>query len=277
MDFLSPKNLSEALELRKKNPDYNILAGGTDICVLMNSGILKPLGLINICGVEELKGIKETKDSVEIGALTTYTELIKNELVQKNFQALVESCKTIGAVQIQNRGTIGGNIMNASPAGDTLPVLLVYDALIEVKNTKGSRQIKFTDFYKGYRKAALEKDEIVTKITIPKTKRGEKSAFIKIGTRRAQAISKVMGAFRMQLDGEEVAFTTIAFGSVAPVPVRLYKTEEYLLGKKLTENVISGAAKIASNEASPIDDIRSTSKYRRHICGVLVKRFLELF
>lgn len=277
MQFLRPKNLAETLKLVGRHPDYEILAGGTDICVRMNSGILKPAGLINIWGLSELKGIKEDGNFIEIGALATHSEIINSNLINKYLPALSDACMTIGAVQIQNRGTIGGNVMNASPAGDTLPVLLAYDADVETANKESKRSIKFSEFYKGYRKTALKNDEIVLKFRIKKTGPCEKSAFIKIGTRKAQAISKVMGCFVVAgpRAGQKIKSIAIAFGSVAPIPIRTPETEKFLTGKMLTEKVIQKAVDLVKKEVTPIDDIRSTAEYRRHIAGVLLKRFLE--
>lgn len=275
LDFLSPKNFQEALDLAAKHPGYSILAGGTDICVLMNSRMVKPRGLINIWGIDELRGIKEEKDYIEIGALTTHAELVDSELIKKHLPALFDACRTIGARQIQNRGTIGGNVMNASPAGDTLPVLLAYDAEVVVAGKGGRRAVRFTDFYKGYRETALKKGEIVAGFKLPKVKRGERAAFLKVGTRKAQAISKVMGCFRINLKGKTVQDIAIAFGSVAPVPLRLTGAEKLLKNKELTPDLIDEVVGKVMAQVQPIDDIRSTAAYRRHICGVLLKRFLR--
>ncbi len=279
MQFLSPNSLAEALELFGKHPDYKLLAGGTDICVSMNSGLSKPKGIINIWGLGELGGITENGGEIELGALATHTQIADSSVVKKHLPALALACSTIGARQTQNRGTIGGNVMNASPAGDTLPPLLAYDAEVEAASPEGRRWIKFGEFYMGYRKTALKQGELITKFKLPKAPRGEKSAFLKVGTRRAQAISKVMGCFRYTpplKKGGEGGFV-IAFGSIAPTPVRLYEIEKFLAGKKLTAEVINEAVELTRRSIRPIDDIRSTADYRRHVCGVLVRRFLEAY
>lgn len=274
MEFLSSKDLKEALELKARHPDYVILSGGTDLCTSINSGLVKPSGMINIWGLSGLSEIKEDGDRIEIGALATHTKIIESVLVKKYLPVLARACKTIGARQIQNRGTIGGNVMNASPAGDTLPVLLAYDAEVEVTGLNGQRRIKFSEFYKGYRKTALATSEIVTAFKVPKAKSGERADFLKVGTRKAQAISKVMGCFRLMLDGDVIRGAAIAFGSVAAVPVRCPKTEGFLQGAKLNDVTIEKAVKLVMEEVSPIDDIRSTGAYRRHVAGVILKRFL---
>lgn len=274
MNFLKPKNLSEALAMIDGEPGCKIIAGGTDLCVGINSGVLRLDGLISILEIKEISKIRENGDNIEIGTLATHADIYENSLVKKYVPALLDACKTIGAKQIQNRGTIGGNVMNASPAGDTLPVLLAYDAKVELASVDGTRTIDFKNFFLGYKKTALKPNEMVTRFIIAKAA-GERSAFVKIGTRKAQAISKVMGCFRLKLNGKKIESLAIAFGSVAPIPVRLVKTESFLLGKNISEQMINDAVTSTIKEVSPIDDIRSTSAYRRHACGVMVRRFLE--
>lgn len=274
MEFLKPKNLSEALAMVGENPTYRILAGGTDLCVAINSGAVGPAGIVCLWGIAELSKIKETNDSIEIGALVTHTKINNCPSVQFYLPSLAEACKTIGAKQIQNRGTIGGNVMNASPAGDTLPVLLAYNAKVVAAGSQKTRILEFADFYKGYRKTSLSQGEIITKFIIPKTS-GEKSAFMKVGTRKAQAISKVMGCFRLKQEDGIIKSAAIAFGSVAPIPLRIKQAEEALVGRTLSADLIVKIKEIVASEVQPINDIRSTANYRRHVCGVLIKRFLE--
>ncbi len=275
MNLLTPKDLNEVLELRQNHPNYTVLAGGTDVCALMNGGFIKPEGLINIWGIGELAEISEDEDHIYIGALTTHTKIVESDLVQKYIPVLAKACQQIGARQIQNRGTIGGNVMNASPAGDTLPVLLAYDVDVEASSIKSSRWIPFTKFYTGYRKTALKESEIVTRFRIKKPETAEKADFIKLGARKAQAVSKIMACFRLRLEGDKISSFHAAFGSVAAIPVRLSKTEAFLKGKKLTSDIIDKASNIAKSEVKPIDDVRSTGEYRKHVTGVLIGRFLN--
>lgn len=275
LEFLRPKNLAEALKFRAEKPNYYIWAGGTDLCVLLNGGLIKPEGLISIWGCDELSGIKEVADTLEIGALSTHTDIVLSPLIKKFAPALAEACKTVGAKQIQNRGTIGGNVMNASPAGDTLPVLLAYDAKVITKSSEAEREIKFRDFFAGYKQTALTKKEIVTGFRVPKAKNGEKAAFMKVGARRAQAISKVVACFRASSKERVIESISIAYGSVAPIPHHLPKVENFLIGKELTPEVIEEAGAMVAREVTPIDDIRSTAKYRQHVSKVLVTRFLR--
>ncbi len=299
MEFKTPHTLQEAYELRDRYQSYKVLAGGTDLYVLINGGLIKPEGVISLWGLQELSHIKDSGDYIYVGSLVTHTNIVNSDTIRINLPALAEASSTIGARQIQNRGTIGGNIMNASPAGDTLPPLMAYDAEIEVSSVDGSRWIKFTDFYSGYRKSVLRPNEILTRIKIKKPHPYEVSKFLKIGTRKAQAISKIMGAFRIKIEGSAAPATqdefarrggrgtcasaecvtvqsvAIAYGSVAPVPIRTPKTEGLLRGRALNKGLITQAVDSVKNEVAPIDDIRSTGEYRRHVAGVLLQRFLE--
>ena len=274
MEFITPNNLEDALKKRAAKPEYKLLAGGTDVCVLINSGKISPAGIISIRNLSGISEIEETGNFVSIGALSTHAKIAASPLIIEHLPALAKACKTVGAVQIQNAGTIGGNVANASPAGDTLPVLLAYDATVIANSIRGERKIKFADFFTGYRKLALAPDEIITKFIIPKRHTAEVSDFYKVGTRRAQAISKVMGCFAAHLDGKALLSVSIAFGSIAPTPVRLSKTETMLTSRKFTLAAIDEACEIAKTEFEPIDDIRSTAEYRSHLVAVMLRRFL---
>ncbi len=272
MQFITPHNLQEALKVKASAPEHAILAGGTDLMVQWKAGAFKPKGIISIWNLDELRKICQKGDEIEIGALATHAEIINNKIIQRHLPVLADACATIGAVQIQNRGTIGGNVMNASPAGDTLPVLLAYDADVELTSLKGTRRVPFGKFFAGYRKTVVARDELVTKFYIKKPPKKERAAFIKIGTRKAQAISKVCGFFRKNFGDYK-----IAFGSVAPIPIRCLKIEDFLNSNKIQSNIIDQAVKVLEKEIVPIDDIRSKADYRRHVCGILLKRFLLAF
>src|SRR3989339_1141631 len=150
MNFYCPKSLNEALEMRARHADAVVLAGGTDLCLQIRNAVLTPNAIISLCGLKELSGIQVEGDSLLIGALATHTQISQSHIVQKKTAPLAKACAEIGARQIQNRGTIGGNVMNASPAGDTLPVLLAYDVLVLVRSVAGQREIMFSEFYTGY-------------------------------------------------------------------------------------------------------------------------------
>ncbi|HWN99273.1 MAG TPA: xanthine dehydrogenase family protein subunit M [Blastocatellia bacterium] len=272
----SPRSLSEALSiLAERRIDLKIIAGGTDLMVLMNAHQLDAREFLDIWRVNELRGITDESDTIRVGALTTYTEIIRSALVRRHAPALVAASRTIGAIQIQNRGTLGGNIVNASPAGDSLPVLAAYDAAVEIGSAHGSRVVPFNEFYTGYRRTVLAPHELVLAVRIPKLKSDERDFFWKVGTRRAQAISKTVLAVKEKRTNSVIDSISIAVGSVAPTVIRARKTEQLLAGAKLTDELIARARSTISEEISPITDLRSTEHYRRTITGNVLAKFLR--
>lgn len=260
----SPASLDEAYELLARHGSRaKIIAGGTDLMVLMNARQLDARQFIDIWALDELRGVTDEGETIRIGALTTYTQLIKSPLIQRHIPALAEASRTIGAIQIQNRGTIGGNIVNASPAGDSLPVLAVFNAEVEIGSNRGVRQVSFNQFYTGYRKTVMEADEIVLAVRAPKLRLGEQSFFYKVGARRAQAISKVVMAVKAETTDGVINSINIGLGSVAPTVIRATQTESLLANVTLNDDLIWRAAVALSKEISPITDIRSTEHYRR--------------
>lgn len=243
--------------------------------VLMNARMLDAAEFLDIWRIDELRGIEDEGDRIRIGSLATYTDLIRSALIQVSMPALVAASRTIGAVQIQNRGTIGGNIVNASPAGDSLPVLAAYEAEVELASARGRRQVAFEGFYTGYRKTVLEPDEIVTAVRMPKLKAGERDCFYKVGTRRAQAISKTVLAARAEIEAKTIRSIRIAVGSVAPTVIRAPRTEQLLAGKAVTPELLEQARWIISSEIVPITDLRSTEHYRRSVTGNVLVKFLR--
>jgi xanthine dehydrogenase small subunit len=272
----SPATLADVYALLSEpERTSRIIAGGTDLMVLINAHLLVATEFIDIWRVNELRGITDEGDALRIGALTTYTELIWSELIRRYVPSLAAASRTIGAVQIQNRGTIGGNIVNASPAGDSLPVLAAYDAEVEIGSGHGTRRVLFNEFYTGYRRTVLEADELLLAVRIPKLKQGERDFFWKVGTRRAQAISKtVMAARAKGLDGRIEAIS-IAVGSVAPTVIRATQTERILAGSTLTPALVEQARQTIAQEISPISDLRSTEHYRRTVTGNVLVKFLR--
>jgi len=213
---LAPTSLDEAYELlAERGPEAKIIAGGTDLMVSLNARPLDASEFIDIWRLNELRGISDEGETVRIGALTTYTQLIKSPLIQLSLPTLVEASRTIGAIQIQNRGTIGGNVVNASPAGDSLPVLAAFDAEVEIGSIRGVRKVGINNFYTGYRKTVMEPDEILLAVRSRKLKPNERTFFLKIGTRRAQAISKIVMAVNVGTTGAVINSINIALGSVA--------------------------------------------------------------
>ena len=240
-----------------------------------------PDRVVDIWGLDELRGIRVEGDALVVGALTTYTEIQRSDAVREHLPALAEVAATIGAAQIQNRGTIGGNVVNASPAGDTLPLLLATDAVIVMGSARGERSVPASEFFPGYRKTAREEDELVLAVRFPIDPLRQ-VRFRKVGTRRAQAISKVVMALSWKTDGAggngaEMRWhgVRLALGSVAPTPVRAPATEKVLEGSAPTSETAGAAARALEDEIHPIDDVRSTAAYRRAVAGRVVHRLIR--
>jgi CO/xanthine dehydrogenase FAD-binding subunit len=272
----SPATLAEAYALlSERGRSIKVIAGGTDLMVLMNAHMLDAAEFLDIWRVNELRGITDEGDVLRVGALTTYTQLIWSELIGRHAPALIDASRTIGAIQIQNRGTIGGNIVNASPAGDSLPVLAAYDTTVEIGSERGTRQVAFNEFYTGYRSTVLKPDELVLAVRIPKLKDGERDFFWKVGTRRAQAISKTVLAAKVKMRGHAIEAISIGVGSVAPTVIRAPQTERLLAGATLSPALVDQARRLIAQEVAPITDLRSTEHYRRTVTGNVLARFLR--
>jgi len=271
----SPRSLFEAYERLAAGPARPI-AGGTDIMVAI-TGELGPIPeqMLDLSRLEELRGIALENGALVVGARTTYSELRRSTLAREHLPALVEAAATIGAAQIQNRGTIGGNIANASPAGDTLPILLAADAVILVGGQRGEREIAAEAFFVDYRKTALAADELILQVRFP-LPAGRVLRFRKVGTRRAQAISKVVLALAWRsLGSAGWSDVRVALGSVAATPVRAHATEAALEGTRPTPEVADRAAETLAGELAPIDDVRSTAAYRRMVSARILHRLLR--
>lgn len=272
----SPTTLNEAYAiLAEQHSATRIIAGGTDLMVLWGARQLEAKETINIWHIDALRGISDEGEVLRIGALTTYTQLINSPVANAYTPALIDAARTIGAIQIQNRGTIGGNIINASPAGDSLPVFAAFDAEVELGSARGTRRIDFNRFYTGYRCTTRAQDELLLAVRIPKLKAGERSFFFKVGTRRAQAISKVMLAAKLHLEDGVISSVSISLGSVAPTVIRATHTEELLKGSRLSLALAIEAQSVLMQEISPITDLRSTAHYRRTVAGKLLLKLLR--
>lgn len=272
----SPLTLADAYAaLSERGGAIKVIAGGTDLMVLMNAHQLDAPAYLDIWRVGELRGITDEGDHLRIGALTTYTELIGSPIVREHAPALVAASRTIGAIQIQNRGTIGGNVVNASPAGDSLPVLAAYDAEIEIGSLRGARSVAFNEFYTGYRRTVLEPDELVIAVKLPKLEAGERDFFWKVGTRRAQAISKSVMAAKARMADRIIESIAIGVGSVAPTVIRARQTESLMAGRALTLELIEQAREMIAREVAPITDLRSTEHYRRAVTANVLAKFLR--
>jgi CO/xanthine dehydrogenase FAD-binding subunit len=274
-ELRTPPDLAAALEILAREPgEWRPFAGGTDLMVLLEAGRLAHRHYINIWELQELRGISATDTEIAIGSMATYSDIRRNGVLQREYPLLCRAAEETGGVATQNRGTIGGNIANASPAADTPPALLVYDAELELISASGVRRVPYAGFHSGYKKMNLRPDELIARIILPRGRGGWKSYYRKIGTRRAQAISKVCMAAALKLDGGEIADTRIALGSVAPQVLRARETEDKLRGKRLDPTTIAAARASLAAEIAPIDDMRSTALYRARIAQNLLEEFL---
>ena len=267
-----PKDLDEACRIQaSEKTRCKLVAGGTDVLAQWAAGVPMPARVLSLWNLEGLVGIEVGKDGlVEIGAATTHAAIYGHPGLKARLPALVAACSSVGATQIQQRGTLGGNAANASPAGDTGPALLVTDGCVLFASAKGLRTVPIAEFWTGYRQIAARPDEIVATFLLP-SKGGAREGFRKIGTRRAQAISKIMAAYRIAVRKNVVERAALALGSVAAVPVRLPDVERFLLGQTVTPGLADAAAKLAFDSVQPISDIRSSADYRRHAAASLVR------
>jgi CO/xanthine dehydrogenase FAD-binding subunit len=275
-ELTTPASLADALALLGNEPGvWKPFAGGTDLMVLLEGGRLKHRNYINIWPLKELRGIEVTGTHITLGALTTYTDVQLDAILRREFPMLCQAASETGGLAIQNRGTLGGNIVNASPAADSPPALLVYDAEIELVSARGSRWLPYQGFHTGYKQMHIGADELLSRIRMPRNTAGLTHYYRKVGTRKAQAISKVCFAAVGRVDQARVAETRIAVGSVAPIVVRCVQTEDTLRGQKIGEKIIEAACRSLLQEISPIDDIRSTAQYRLQVAKNLLVDFLK--
>lgn len=267
------KDLDHMYSLLKEeitNPYF--LSGGTDLIIRIKENHLKePFTVIDISGLEELKGITVKDDHIIAGALVTHGEIMKHPKFRECASVLVQACGTVGSPQIRNRGTIGGNIGNSSPAGDSLPPLYILGAEVCLARGKEERWVKIEDFIKGPGKNVLNHLELIKEVKIPLLY-GYEGKYMKLGQRKALAISKVSLAINIYNEEKILKDVRIALGAVGPVIIQAKKTEEFLKGKELNENVITEAVKLIKEEARPISDLRSTDEYRRDMTGVLLRK-----
>lgn len=261
LDLVEPRSLPHALALLRESRPIVPLAGCTDIYVSLNAGLPPGTRYLNLSNLDALRGIRRQEDGLSIGALTTFSEIARSALLGRRLPSLVAAAREIGAVQIQNRGTLGGNVANGSPAGDSLPVLAAIEAVVVLRSVDGVRRVPFNSFYTGYRQTVMRADELIAAIEVPPVT--GRQWFRKVGTRAAQAISKVVVA------AVRSAEPRIAFGSVAPTVVRVPRTEAVLA----SGGTIDEAAAVLLAEIAPIDDIRSTADYRRRVAGNLLRQF----
>jgi OHCU decarboxylase len=277
-ELVAPNNLPSVLSLLAQQPGTWLpIAGGTDLMVQYAAGHLAARKLVSIWNLPELRRIESFPGEIRVGAGCTYTDLIQNADVSRVFPLLTSAARWTGGVANQNRGTLGGNIVNASPAADSLPALLVYGAELILVSARGEHRVLYENFHTGYRKTRCAADEVIQFICLPRRFSNYRVYTRKIGARNAQAISKVCLAALGQIAGGVIEDIRMAVGSVAPIPFRLTETETVLRGKRIGPELIMLAKKTAANEIQPIDDIRSSARYRRAVTANLVAEFLSGF
>jgi CO/xanthine dehydrogenase FAD-binding subunit len=286
-DLIAPTTLEAVLQTLAENPGhYTPIAGGTELMVALGAGRLAQKNLLSINHLKELRFINTTESEVTIGSGTTFTDIRKHSIIASDFSLLIQAASWTGSIANQNRGTLGGNIVNASPAADSPPALLAYDAVLTLISTRGTRTMPYADFHLGYKKTALAPDELLHSITLPRRFAAYIPYTRKVGTRNAQAISKVAIAALALLEpqnparkaaGEARKIQDIRIGaaSLRDRPTRLTATEQTLLNQPITPKTIAAARAALTSETLPIDDIRSTAKYRGAVAANLLEEFLR--
>ena len=268
-------NTAAELLSQIEEPGARILCGGTDLVVKMRSGAIDPQVLLDISDTEELRGIEECKDHVIIGSATTVSQIIADPIVSEKLPLLQAVLRTLGSTQIRNRATLGGNLVNASPAADSAIPLLLYRAQVDISGVRGDRTMGIEDFLVSPGKTALSGDEFVRSVSIPVPNATFKSFFHKVGRRKAMIIAIAsLGALIDVKDGK-IDEIRLAAGSVAPRPIGLHGLEDDLRGQEITSELIERAKKAATTAVSPIDDVRASADYRREVIGELVGRVLR--
>jgi CO/xanthine dehydrogenase FAD-binding subunit len=275
-ECVAPGTLSSVLSLLAQEPGVWLpIAGGTDVMVQYAAGKLPSRKLVSIWNLPELRRIEGRDDELRIGAASSYTDLRENAIVEKEFSLLATAAAWTGGIANQNRGTLGGNIVNASPAADSLPALLAYESELILISSRGERRVRYSDFHTGYKQTVLAADELVETICLPRRFSGHTAYSRKVGARNAQAIAKVSVAALGHVSQGAVDGVRIAAGSVAPVPLRLRGTEAVVRGKTIDSALLRAARAAAISEIRPISDIRSTARYRAAVLGNLIVEFLQ--
>ena len=275
-ELVAPGSLQAVVSLLAAEPgSWLPIAGGTDVMVQYAAGTLSARKLVSVWNLPELRRIEVSDNEVRIGAGCTYTDLRQHETLDREFPLLTSAARWTGGIANQNRGTLGGNIVNASPAADSLPALLVYDAELILVSVRGERRVRYVEFHTGYKKTRLAADELIRTVCLSRRFVGYLSYSRKVGARNAQAISKVCIAALARVVQGVVEDVRIAVGSVAPVPLRLSETEQAVKGQHMNSALVLRAKETAIQEIQPINDIRSTAEYRAAVSGNLVAEFLE--
>jgi CO/xanthine dehydrogenase FAD-binding subunit len=275
-DLIAPTTLDVVLQILADSPDrYTPIAGGTELMVALGAGRLQSKKFISLWNLEELRFIEVASDAIIIGAGSTFTDIRNHPVIANEFSILAQAASWTGSIANQNRGTLGGNIVNASPAADSPPALLAYDAELTIVSSRGPRTVLYRDFHLAYKKTVLEPDEILHSVTVSRNLKGYKTYIRKVGPRNAQAISKVAIAALARMNGRRIEDIRIGAASVREYPARLTATEQSLTGKTVTPETIAAARAAILSEVRPIDDIRSTAKYRAAVAANLLEEFLR--
>ncbi|MGB6690511.1 MAG: FAD binding domain-containing protein [Terracidiphilus sp.] len=274
-ELIAPGSLAAVLELLAEAPgEWTPIAGGTELMVAHAAGRLDAKKLVSLWGIRDLRFIETKSESFAIGAGTTFLDLRAHAELAAELPLLAKSASWIGAIANQSRATLGGNLVNGSPAADSSPALLAYDAEVELISIRGSRRVAYSEFHTGYKRNVLAPDELLFAIHLPRRFARHRHYLRKVGTRRAMAIAKVaLGATALLEDGV-IAEIRLAAASLAPFPTRLYRTEAAVLRQTVTQETIQAARSALLAEARPIDDIRSTAEYRRRVGANLLEEFL---
>ncbi|HEY5001028.1 MAG TPA: xanthine dehydrogenase family protein subunit M [Candidatus Cryosericum sp.] len=280
LEYHAAHDLKEALELAKEfGARKRFLSGGTDVTVRLKEGLVKEDVVVDLSRVTELRFVREESGVVHVGACATHADLSASPIVRQHGCALALAASRVGGPQIRNMGTVGGNVANASPAGDTIPALIVLDAVVSIASQTGTREVPIIDFFTGPGRSVLAAEELVTELHFPATGPGELSGFGKLGSRQAMTISTANMAFYFRIGkNRRIVEARIAFGSVAPTVVRAHKTEQMFcqLPPLLSWDAIRGAAQMAWKEVAPIDDLRATAVYRKEaVVGLLAEAAYE--
>jgi CO/xanthine dehydrogenase FAD-binding subunit len=275
-DLIAPNSLDAILQILADSPDrYTPIAGGTELMVAFGAGRLQPRKLISLWNLAELRFIQVMPDAVIIGAGATFTDLRRHPTIARELSLLSQAASWTGSIANQNRGTLGGNIVNASPAADSPPALLAYDATLQLISTRGIRTMPYRDFHLAYKKTALAPDELLHSIVVSRNWKCYKSYIRKVGTRNAQAISKVALAAVARTNNGIIEDIRIGAASLRETPTRLTATERSLLNQPIAPETIAAARAAILSETLPIDDIRSTAKYRAAVAANLLEEFLR--
>ncbi|MGH9598460.1 MAG: FAD binding domain-containing protein [Terracidiphilus sp.] len=274
-EMIAPGSLTAVLELLASEPGiWTPIAGGTELMVAYSAGRLTASRLVSLWGIPDLRFIETRPEAIVVGAGTTFLDLRNRVELARELPLIAKAASWIGSIANQGRATLAGNLVNGSPAADSSPALLVYDAEIEIVSVRGSRRIPYSEFHTGYKRNALAADELVLAIHLKRRFARHKQYLRKVGTRRAMAIAKVALGATALIEQGAVSEIRLAAASLAPFPARLYRTEAVLLGQRITKETIRAARNTLLEEAQPIDDIRSTAEYRRRVGANLLEEFL---